>query len=244
MKKIFFLLICVTLISVTSCYDNFDNKVETTKSPKYHTFTEDLEIVKKFMTIDTVNYSYGVVITDSIMLAENIYEDNLAQILANIDELNQKVKESIEKGEITTLSLSTKGGFKSFTIGKNDRLSFKDVKTTQKGAVTRGYPVMSFDAGNWNISFSEFEASGNVTSYFSVGYARGYWQASISCSTGTTVYGDTFTTYGTGSTNGQIQRYWWLTSGETGEPYRWRFDANGPVGGEASGSMQFNDTPK
>lgn len=244
MKKVCVLLSCIVLTCLAGCYDNFEDKVETTKSPKFHTFTEDLEIVKKFMTIDTVNYSYGVVITDSIILADNIYEDNLIPILANIDELNKKVKESIERGEITTLSLSTKKGFKSFTIGKNDRFSFRDTKITQKVATTRGYPIMSFDAGSWNISFSEFEASGNVTSYFSVDHARGYWQASINCSTGTSAYGDTFTTYGTGSTHGQIQRYWWLTSGETGEPYSWRFDANGPVSGEASGSMQFNDTPK
>lgn len=244
MKKVFFLLSCILFTSLTSCYENFDDKVETTKSPKFHTLTEDLEIVKKFMTIDTVNYSYGVVITDSIMLADNIYEENLIHILADIDELNKKVKESIEKGEVTTLSLSTKEGFKSFTIGKNDRFSFRDTKTTRNVAATRGYPIMSFYAGNWSTSFSEFEASDHVTSYFAVGYARGYWQANINCSTGTSSYGDTFTTYGTGSTHGQIQRYWWLTSGESGAPYRWRFDANSPVGGEASGDMQFNDTPK
>lgn len=83
------------------------------------------------MSIDTINHSYVVTITDSIILAENISTDNLVQILSNIDELNAKVKESILKGEVTTLYLITKDKFKSFTIGESQSLAFKDERGTE-----------------------------------------------------------------------------------------------------------------
>jgi hypothetical protein len=242
MKKIILLICCIIATTVFSCTDKY-NDVEVQKSPKAHTFIEDLEITKKFMTIDTVNYSYSVIITDSIILAENISEDNLVQILSNIDELNKKIKESIQKGEVTTLYITTKDKFKSFTVGTNSHLSFSDEKgTTGSLASTRGYPSMSFYAGNWQISSSKFDASDKVTSFFAVDYCRGYWQATFKCTTGNSANGNTFTTYGSGITYGKINRYWWITNGGTSYPYHWNFDANAPVGGEASGMVTFADT--
>lgn len=240
MKKI--ILACyVVAFALSSCTDNY-NDVEVQKAPKVHTLVEDLEIAKKFMRIDTINYSYAVTITDSAIQAENISENNLIQILSNIDELNKKVKESIQKGEITTLLLATKKEFKSFTIGNIDNLSFTDTRVPiGRVAATRGYPMMTFSNGNWGLPNSEFEASDKVTSFFAVDYANGYWQASFTCSTGTSSYGNTFSTYGTGITYGKINRYWWNTVGGSA-PYWWEFSANGPVGGDASGSVAFGNT--
>lgn len=241
MKKLLLLFCCIAVITTFSCTDKY-NDVEVQNSPIVHTFNEDMEIVKKYMSIDTVNYSYVVTLTDSIILAENISTDNLPQILGNIDELNEKVKESILKGEVTTLYLITKTNFRSFTVGESQNLAFQDERGTEDNAiVTRGYPSMSFYAGNWQISSSSFDASDKVTSFFSVDYCRGYWQATFKCSTGTSAYGDTFTTYGSGITNGKINRYWWATIGGSSS-YYWDFYANAPVGGEASGMVRFGDT--
>ena len=242
MKKLILLFCCIAAITTFGCTDRY-NDVEVQSSPKVHTFNEDLEIVKTFMRIDTVNYSYAVTITDSIILAENISTDNLAQILSNIDELNEKVKESIQKGEVTTMYLITRNKFRSFTVGEDRVLAFQDERGTEGSVITtRGYPSMSFYAGNWQISSSSFNASDKVTSFFSVDNCRGYWQATFICSTGTSANGNKFTTYGTGITYGKINRYWWITNGGSSSPYHWEFYANAPVGGEASGMVTFGDT--
>ena len=109
MRIFLFLLLGVVVMITFSCVDRYE-EVEVRKSVIPHTFAEDLRIVNKFMVIDTVNYSYSVSITDSIILAEGIFEDNLIPIFENIDELNEKIKESIRKGEVTTLLLSTGKG--------------------------------------------------------------------------------------------------------------------------------------
>ena len=97
MRIFLFLLLGVVAMITFSCVDRYE-EVEVRKSVIPHTFAEDLRIVNKFMVIDTVNYSYSVSITDSIILAEGIFEDNLIPIFENIDELNEKIKESIRKG--------------------------------------------------------------------------------------------------------------------------------------------------
>lgn len=241
MKRIALLLCCILAITTFSCTDRYDD-VEVQKSVIPHTLAEDLNIVNKFMKIDTVNYSYAVSIGDSIIQADNISVDNLITILKNIDELNNKIKESIRKGEITTLLLSTENEFKSYTIGSSDNVSFIDEKGARNNLVsTRGYPSLSFYAGNWGISNSSFEGSDKITSSFSVDYCSGYWQASFTCYTGTSSYGNTFTMYSSSTTHGNVNRYWWITNGGQA-PYSWNFSANGPVGGEASGMVRFGDT--
>lgn len=241
MRRFLFLLLGVVAMTTFSCVDRYE-EVEVRKSVIPHTFAEDLCIVNKFMVIDTVNYSYSVSITDSIILAEGIFEDNLIPIFENIDELNEKVKESIRKGEVTTLLLSTGKGFKSYTVGSSNKLSFKDEKASSNSFVaTRGYPSLSFYGGDWNLSSASFEGSDRITSSFSVNYCRGYWRTSFTCYTGASSYGDTFTMYSSGTTNGKINRYWWITNGGQSS-YSWNFSAKGPVGGEAAGMVRFADT--
>lgn len=189
MRRFLFLLLGVVAMATFSCVDRYE-EVEVRKSVIPHTFAEDLRIVNKFMVIDTVNYSYSVSITDSIILAEGIFEDNLIPIFENIDELNEKIKESIRKGEVTTLLLSTGKEFKSYTIGSSNELSFKDEKASSNSFVTtRGYPSLSFYGGDWDLSSVSFEGSDRITSSFSVNYCRGYWQVSFTCYTGTSSHG-------------------------------------------------------
>ena len=241
MKRILFLLLVVAAMTTFSCTDR-DEDVEIHKSVIPHTLAEDLRIVNKFVTIDTVNYSFYASITDSIIQAEGISKDNLVPIFENLDELNKKIKESIRKGEITTLLLSTEKEFKSYTIGNSNELSFKDEKASNNSFITtRGYPSLSFYGGNWSISDVSFEATDKVTSLFSVDYCSGYWQASFTCYTGTSSYGNTFTMYSSSITHGNVNRYWWITNGGQSS-YSWNFSANGPVGGEASGLVRFTDT--
>lgn len=240
MRRFLFLLLGVVAMATFSCVDRYE-EVEVRKSVIPHTFAEDLRIVNKFMVIDTVNYSYSVSITDSIILAEGIFEDNLIPIFENIDELNEKIKESIRKGEVTTLLLSTGKEFKSYTIGSSNELSFKDEKASSNSFVTtRGYPSLSFYGGDWDLSSVSFEGSDRITSSFSVNYCRGYWQVSFTCYTGTSSHGDTFTMYSSSTTNGRVNRYWRITNGGQ-SPYSWNFSTKGPVGGEASGVVRFAD---
>ena len=82
MKRILFLLLVVAAMTTFSCTDRYED-VEIHKSVIPHTLAEDLRIVNKFVTIDTVNYSFYASITDSIIQAEGISKDNLVPIFEN-----------------------------------------------------------------------------------------------------------------------------------------------------------------
>lgn len=96
MKRILFLLLVVAAMTTFSCTDRYED-VEIHKSVIPHTLAEDLRIVNKFVTIDTVNYSFYASITDSIIQAEGISKDNLVPIFENLDELNKKIKKAFVK---------------------------------------------------------------------------------------------------------------------------------------------------
>lgn len=240
-KRVIKCLVLVLLSSLSSCNDEW-NDVEVQKSPKIHSFEQDLEIIKSYMTIDTINNCFNVIIADSAIQANNISENNLSQILDDIDELNKEIKASIAKGEVTTLCLSSSKTFHSYTVNKTDNLCFADSLTKVGRLDTRasllGY--MRFSQGNWRVSSADFVGSDHVTSTFYVDESRGRWQVSFRCYTGTSSYGNVFTTYGTGYTHGGIKRYWWYTG--KAQTIQWSFSSNSPVGGEASGGVDFVNT--
>ena len=245
MKKILLLVCCLSAICLNSCKDDFDD-IQVQKSPKIkmNTYEQELEIIKNYMKIDTLNHQFNVTISDSIIEAERLTKENVVSILKNIAELNEKVESSIKKGEVTTLCLSNNKGLQTFTVNCKTNMSFVDTLeplTTLKARASKGFPIMLFSDGNWVINDVTFQASDHVTSSFAVANCRGYWQVTFRCYTGTSAYGNTYNQYGTGSTNGGINRYWWYTGGGS-SPFTWNFGSTAPIGGEANGQVGFIDT--
>jgi hypothetical protein len=245
MKKTLLSLLCFSFIlSFNGCL-LLDKEEET--SPKPRSIEEDLEIVKKYMSIDKETNQYVVTIDEETRHMENIAESNLKYILGDIAALNQKVAESIRDGHIVTLYLTREEYFESFTVNNKNTsgIEFKDIRVPfDKKAKTRGAFLSSvtFSDGNWNsTSGSSFIGSDHVTSELYIGYCRGYWQVQFTCTTGTSSYGTLFISYGTGGTSGGINRYWWWTNGG-GEPFKWNFELGGPPGGQANGGITFTNT--
>lgn len=243
-KNVLLLMSIASIFSLSSC-NLEDDFVEVKKAPLERNVAEDLEIIKNYMKIDQETYEFNVILTDSIIEAEKLSLSNVKTILNDISELNKKIRESIRLGETTTLCLSTREKFQSYTINGNRNISFTDKLAPLMDAKTRaGFPTMSFSRGNWGNSSVEFPATDHVTSSFYVSEAKGSWQVVFYCNTGTSAYGDQFQTYGTGHTYGSINRYWWYTAGGHGPQFNWRFSANAPIGGEAYGGVSFIDTPQ
>lgn len=241
--NIFFSTVIAFAIGLISCEDRSFEDPVVNQAPKVPTFQEELAIVNNYTRIDTINNLYSVVITDSIVEAENLFESDISLIVGNIAKLNNEIEQSVKSGDVTTLVLYNNKGFESYTVNKPDNLLIKDTFTYGIKAATRGSNLgsISFMDGNWYKSSISFNASDHVTSKLSVSNCRGYWQVSVTCNTGTSSYGQKFTTYGTSYTSGSINRYWWYTGGGSA-PFKWTFTTNGPVGGEASGNIDFSNT--
>jgi hypothetical protein len=63
----------------------------------------------------------------------------------------------------------------------------------------------------------------------------------MTCLTGKSAYGTSFSTNGIGHTYGGIQRYWWWTGGGSA-PFNWKFTLGGPLGGEANGGISIYES--
>lgn len=241
MKK---LMLCLAVSVVfTACRNEFYEDTVSVKKPL--TFDQEFAVVNAYTSIDTVIPAYSVTITNDIMQEKGLTEKNVELIMQAISRINRQIEEDVKSGKVVTLTLNNGGGFKSYTVNADKaNVKFEDVYVPASGEqASRGGYVggMSFSNGNWYDSSDTFEASDHVTSLFSVGACRGYWSVTVVCNTGTSSYGDVFTAYGSSPTSGSIKRYWWYTGG--GEaPFLWTFKANGPVGGEASGSFSITDT--
>nr|WP_302829878.1 hypothetical protein [uncultured Bacteroides sp.] len=243
MKKILLFSVLTTLL-FCSCQEKWEESKPSETLPIILTYEQELDIVNNYTVIDTINHSYSVLITDSIMQAEHLTDTNIKLILKEITRINNNIEEDIKAGITTTLTLNNNKGFQSYSINPNHFISFRDeyIPANKSKIQTRaGLGGMSFSQGSWNEFSVEFYGTDHVTSKFYVDSCRGYWHVNVECTTGTSSYGNTFSTYGTRYTSGTINRYWWSTVGGQA-PFRWYFKANGPVGGEANGGIDFSDT--
>lgn len=144
--------------------------------------------------------------------------------------------------------LTTRNKFKSCTIDRehrNETAMFMDVRIPNKAKTRSGglLASASFIDGNWNSNAKdpEFTGSSHVISIVNVGYSRGGWQVTFTCKTGKSSYGTEFHAYGYGNSYGDINLYWWWTSGGSA-PYKWKFTLGDPPGGEALGTVSFRNT--
>lgn len=245
MKRSFLILMCFSFILSFGSCQLPDAEIE--KAPKSRSIEEDLEIVKKYMSIDKEKNQYSITIEEEERLKEGISLSNLNYILGDIAALNQKVGESIRAGAVVTLYLTTNSTFEAYTPNQNFKsgIGFKDIRVPiDKKVTTRGpfLSSVSFSSGNWSYtSGNSFTGSDQVTSAVYVNNSIGYWQVSYTCNTGTSAYGTSHVAYGTGSTSGSIKRFWWWTDGGS-SPFRWSFSLGGPPGGEANGGITFTNT--
>ena len=209
----------------------------------------DLEALKQYMSIDSLANQYTVTITEEQRQKEGISKQNLKEFLRDIDALNKQIHEKVEEGHVVTMYLTTKNNFSTYTIDPHHQLGkivFSDCRSSSWGHSTRAGSVLAseyFMDGNWESGTRnpEFSASSKVTSVLNVGYSRGYWQVTFVCKTVNSSYGTEFYAYGTGSSHGDINRYWWWTNGGSA-PYNWKFVLGGSPGGEASGGVSFRNT--
>lgn len=232
------------LISFSSCQERWEEYKPTETPPVILTYEQELAVVNNYTDIDTVNNLYSVIITDSIMQAEHLTDANVDRILKDIDRTNKNIEKDIKAGIITTLTICNNKGFKSHTINESSTINIKDeyMPAAKMHIATRANSWgMSFNAGRWYDSSIVFDASDHVTSEFYVGSCTGYWKVTLTCQTGTSAYGTTFSTYGSRYTSGGIKRYWWTTVGGKA-PFRWKFISYAPLGGEANGGITFSNT--
>lgn len=244
-SKLIFMF-CVSTLLLASCQFTDDDYHRQSKA---RTLEMDVEAIKDYMTIDSAAHQYSVVITEDQREAIGISKGNLRLILSDIVTLNNRIDNDIKAGNIVTMYLAKENSFQSVTIDPSHKLqniSFQDVRV-KKAQPTRAGSVLAseyFMDGNWESGTNytpEFVASDHVTSILSVGYSRGFWQVTFKCNTGTSSYGTSFSAYSTGSSHGEIKRYWWWNNGG-GAPFKWKLILGGAPGGEASGNLCFMNT--
>ena len=206
------------------------------------TYDEEFQIINDYASIDTVNNCYVVAIDDEIMQRERLTAKNVKLILQEFAKFNEKLQEEIEEGTVVTLTLQNKHGFVSHTVnGEKSAIHFRDKYSPVADMIqTRAnYGSLSFSDGNWNEHSIAFAASDHVTSRLDL-EAKSFWSIVMTCSTGTSSYGNKFTMSGTGRRTA-VNRYWWWTGGGSA-PFNWKFSVSAPVGGGASGRISFSDT--
>ena len=72
MKHVVFILLCLVAIMTGSCQvDDFSS------SPTIHTLDMDLESAKKYMSIDTVEHRYVLLLTEEQRVKEGISKEHL-----------------------------------------------------------------------------------------------------------------------------------------------------------------------
>lgn len=244
MKHVVFILLCLVAIMTGSCQvDDFSS------SPTIHTLDMDLESAKKYMSIDTVEHRYVLLLTEEQRVKEGISKEHLNLISTIVSKLNNEVETDLENGKTITLFLATQDEFKTHTFSKRTspfNWNFKDTRTTSNliDNATRGSYSGYFFNGNWSSdSYApDFTtSSSHVTSEFQISNASGSWNFGLTCLTGKSAYGEHFGIYGVGRTFGSIKRYWWWTAGGQA-PFNWKFRLGGPIGGQADGTLEIYDT--
>lgn len=247
MKKLIYLNLCLLAFILGSCQFSDD---DFQKAPTVHTLAMDLESAKKYMHIDSTAHQYTIAMTDEQIAAEGISKENLEKIFKIIVDLNQRIDNELKTAKIVTMYLTTKDNFTSCTIDPQHQLNeikFKDIRDEKPYVTTRagkwlysGY----FMDGNWERRTKDpnfTTSASHVTSELNIYYSRGHWNFGMTCETGKSAYGNSFSTYGVGNTYGGIKRYWWWTGGGSA-PFNWKFTLGGSPGGEANGSIQIHES--
>ena len=207
-RKLLFSTLLAIAIGFSSCQDRWEENKPVENPPKVLTYDEELAIVNNYTEIDTINNLYSVIITDSIMQAEHLTDPNVERIFRDIAKTNKSIKEDIQAGTTTTLTLYNNKGFKSYTVNESSIIKIKDEHISAKALKnqTRAFHGdMSFNAGNWYSSYIEFSGSDHITSNFYVNSCNGYWKVTVTCKTGTSANGKVFSTYGSRNTSGGIK---------------------------------------
>ncbi len=206
------------------------------------TYDEEFQVINDYASIDTVNNCYTVAIDDEIMQRERLTAKNVRFILQEFAKFNESLQEEIEEGAVVTLTLQNRHGFTSHTVnGWKSAIHFRDEYSPVADMIQTkaNYGALGFGDGNWYDHSISFAASDRVTSRLDL-EASSFWSIVMTCSTGTSSYGNKFTMSGTGRRTA-VNRYWWWTGGGSA-PFNWEFSVSGPVGGGASGSISFSDT--
>lgn len=242
MKKMrLFMLALASCAFFAGCQQDWYEEPVTEGEPPL-TYDEEFQIINDYASIDTVNNCYAVAIDDEIMQRERLTAKNVRLILQEFTKFNERLQEEIEEGTVVTLTLQNKHGFTSHTVnGEKSAIHFKDVyaPVADRVQTKANHGALGFGDGNWYDHSISFAASDHVTSRLNV-EASSFWSIVMTCSTGTSAYGNKFTMSGTGRRTG-VNRYWWWTGGGSA-PFNWKFSVSGPVGGRASGSISFSDT--
>lgn len=238
------LLALVLIAAFTSCQNDWYEEAAQTE-PVPLTYEQEFAVVNNYTTIDTISNCYAVAITDEIMQNERLTKSNVGLIMQEIGRINRDILDQVDKGIVTTLTLKNCYGYKSFTANMDkSEIKFADTYENELNMTsTRGGYVggMSFNDGNWYDSSDTFEASDQVTSKLSVtASGRYYWSVNVTCQTGTSAYGKTFSISGYSSITNNTRFWWWEGGGSA--PFKWTFQGNGPVGGDASGSFSISNT--
>ena len=243
MKKIN-LLALVLIATFASCQNDWYEEATQTE-PIPLTYDQEFAIVNNLTTIDTVNNCYAVAITNETMQKERLTQKNVDLILQEIVRINTQIKNDIENGIATTMTIDNCFGFKSYTANlKKSDIKFVDTYEAKANmASTRGGYVggLHFYNGNWDSHSRTFTATDHVTSTLGITASNNrYWSITVVCKTGTSSYGDTYSVSGTGNRTG-LTRFWWWAGGGSA-PFQWTFEAKGPVGGDAEGSFSISNT--
>ena len=93
------------------------------------------------------------------MQAEHLTDPNVERIFRDIAKTNKSIKEDIQAGITTTLTLYNNKGFKSYTVNESSIIKIKDEHISAKALKTQTrafHGDMSFNAGNWYSSYIEF----------------------------------------------------------------------------------------
>ena len=99
--------------------------------------------------------------------------------------------------------------------------------------------------GNWERGTRDpdFKTSAShVTSELNISYARGAWNFGMTCLTGKSAYGTSFSTNGIGHTLWRNTKILVVDRRGGSAPFNWKFTLGGPPGGEANGGISIRES--
>lgn len=141
MKKIKLLsaFLGVLTLCFTVCQDKRDEESPVTEvSPL--TYDQELAIISNYISTDTVDYRYAVVITDGIIRAGRLTLHNANLAIHEINKINKRAEKDVRDGTIATLTITNNQGFRSYTVNTNNsNIKLIDISIPKEKTVkTRG----------------------------------------------------------------------------------------------------------
>ena len=143
----------------------------------------DLESAKKYMSIDTVEHRYVLLLTEEQRVKEGISKEHLNLISTIVSKLNNEVETDLRKRKDNNPLPRYSRRVQTHTFSKRTspfNWNFKDTRTTSNliDNATRGSYSGYFFNGNWSSdSYApDFTtSSSHVTSEFQISNASGSW---------------------------------------------------------------------